>query len=74
MRQNEQEDGVRRMLAESLPVGVWSRFLLPPPLPPGEPHHVGKQGFLLSKLLITKTLCGFLREDAWTCEEWLFGV
>lgn len=30
MRQNEQEDGVRRSLAGSLPVSVGNRFLLPP--------------------------------------------
>lgn len=43
MRQNEQEDGVWRVLAGSLPVGVWNRFLFSLPSPPSEPHSSGVQ-------------------------------
>lgn len=43
MRQNEQEDGVWRVLAGSLPVGVWNSFLFSLPSPPSEPRSSGVQ-------------------------------
>lgn len=58
MRQNEQEAGVWRALAGSLPVGVWSRLLFPSP--PLEPQDGRKHGFLLPELWITNTVYALL--------------